>query len=48
MTRLARAAAAPGCPTKPAEADNRIKSGNMASTDENARLPAWLALWCMT
>ncbi|MNW18547.1 hypothetical protein D3C71_2181500 [compost metagenome] len=44
MTRSASAAASPGWPKYPAAADSRIKSGNMASTDENARLPAWLAL----
>ena len=43
MIRLARSAAAPGWPTKAAAADTKISSGNIASTEEKATLPAWLA-----
>ena len=45
MTRPASAAAAPGRPMKPAADETKISSGNIASTDEKATLPAWLALW---
>ena len=40
MIRLASSAAAPGWPTNAAAADTKISSGNMASTEEKATLPA--------
>ena len=44
MMRSASPAAAPGWPMNPAAADRNSSSGNIASTDEKATLPAWLAL----
>ncbi len=44
-TRLASSAAAPGSPMKPAAAETNSSSGNIASTEEKATLPAWFALW---
>ena len=40
----ASSTAAPGCPTNAAAAETNSSSGNMASTEEKATLPAWLAL----
>ena len=44
MMRPASPAAAPGWPMNPAAADRKSSSGNIASTEEKATLPAWLAL----
>jgi hypothetical protein len=40
ITRSASAAAAPGWPMNPAAADTKSSSGNIASTEEKATLPA--------
>ena len=45
MTREAIDAALPGSPMNAAAADRHSSRGNIASTDEKATLPAWLALW---